>query len=77
MGKNVSVYLDDESINLLKAQNRSVSSIVKDALRIYLKIAERKKGFSQVLESAEEIGRGKSFGEAEKGWIEERQSDRW
>ena len=77
MGKTISVYLDDECINILKNQDRSVSSIVKDALRIYLKRAERKKGFTQVLESAEGIGRAENYEELEKGWIAEREIDRW
>ena len=45
--------MDDEFIDILKRQDKSVSGVVKDALRVYLKTAERKKGFDQVIESAE------------------------
>ena len=77
MGKTVSIYLDDEFIDVLKRQDKSVSGIVKDALRIYLKTAERKKGFDQVIESAEKIGKSELFEEAEKEWIRNRERDRW
>ncbi len=77
MGKSISIYLDDESINLLKKQDRSVSSTVKDALRIYLKAAERKKAFDQVLKSAESMGKATGFKAAEKSWMAERERDRW
>ena len=77
MGKTVSIYLDDEFIDILKRQDKSVSGIVKDALRIYLKTAERKKGFDQVIESAEEIGESELFEEAEKEWKRNRERDRW
>ncbi len=77
MGKSISVYLDDESINLLKNQDRSVSGTVKDALRVYLRAAERKKAFDQVLKSADNIGKAKGFETASKNWMAERERDRW
>lgn len=77
MGRTISIYLDDEYIDILKRQNKSVSGVVKDALRVYLKTAERKKGFDQVIENAEKIGTAKSFKEAESEWIQNRERDRW
>ena len=77
MGRTVSIYLDDEFVDILKKQDKSVSGVVKDALRIYLKSADRKKGFDQVIESAEKIGISKAFKEAEKEWIRNRERDRW
>ena len=77
MGRTVSIYLDDEFIDILKRQDKSVSGVVKDALRVYLKIAERKKGFDQVIDSAEKIGMSKDFKEAEKEWVKNRERDRW
>ena len=77
MGKTVSVYLDDEFIDVLKRQDKSVSGIVKDALRVYLKTAERKKGFDQVVESAEKIGKSERFNAVEEEWIRDREIDRW
>ena len=77
MGRTVSIYLDDEFVDILKKQDKSVSGVVKDALRVYLKTADRKKGFDQVIESAEKIGISKAFKEAEKEWIRNREKDRW
>ena len=77
MGRTVSIYLDDEFIDILKRQDKSVSGVVKDALRVYLKVAERKKGFDQVIDSAEKIGMSKNFKEAEGEWIKNRERDRW
>ncbi|MCD6295603.1 MAG: hypothetical protein J7M30_00420 [Deltaproteobacteria bacterium] len=77
MGRTVSIYLDDEFIDILKRQDNSMSGVVKDALRVYLKIAERKKGFDQVIDSAEKIGMSKNFEEAEKEWVKNRERDRW
>ena len=77
MGRTVSIYLDDEVIDILKRQDNSMSGVVKDALRVYLKIAERKKGFDQVIDSAEKIGMSKNFEEAEKEWVKNRERDRW
>jgi hypothetical protein len=77
MGRTVSIYLDDEFIDILKRQDKSVSGVVKDALRVYLKTAERKKGFDKVIESAEKIGMSKDFKGAEREWIENRERDRW
>ena len=69
--------MDDEFIDILKRQDKSVSGVVKDALRVYLKTADRKKNFDQVIESAEMIGTSKSFKEAESEWIKNREKDRW
>lgn len=77
MGRTVSIYLDDEFIDILKRQDNSMSGVVKDALRVYLKIAERKKGFDQVIDSAEKIGVSKNFEEAEKEWVKNRERDGW
>ncbi len=77
MGRTVSIYLDDEFIEILKRQDKSVSGVVKDALRVYLKTAERKNGFDKVIESAEKIGMSKNFEEAEREWMENRERDRW
>jgi hypothetical protein len=77
MGRTVSIYLDDEFIDILKRQDKSVSGIVRDALSVYLKIAEQKKGFDQVTESAKQIGKSKAFKEAESEWVRNREKDRW
>ena len=77
MGRTISIYLDDELIDTLKRQDKSVSRLVKDALCVYLKSADREKGFDQVIESAEKIGMSKSFKEAENEWIKNRERDRW
>ena len=77
MGRTISIYLDDELIDTLKRQDKSVSGVVKDALCVYLKSTERKKGSDQVIESAKKIGMSKSFREAEREWIKNRERDRW
>ena len=77
MGRTVSIYLDDEFVDILKRQDKSVSGVVKDALRVYLKSAERKKSFDKVIESAEKIGISEAFKEAEKEWVKNREKDRW
>ena len=77
MGRTVSIYLDDEFIDILKRQEKSVSGVVKDALRVYLKTAERKYSFAKVIESSEKIGMSKNFQEAEEEWIKNREKDRW
>jgi metal-responsive CopG/Arc/MetJ family transcriptional regulator len=77
MGRTVSIYLDDEFVDILKRQDKSVSGVVKDALRVYLKSAERKKSFDRVIESAEKIGISEAFKEAEKEWVKNREKDRW
>mgnify|MGYP000409700933 CR=1 FL=1 len=77
MGRTVSIYLDDEFLDILKRQDKSMSGIVKEALRVYLKTAERKENFGKVIESAEKIGMSKDFKEAEREWLKDRERDRW
>ena len=77
MGKTISIYLDDKFISILKKQDKSVSGIVKEALDLYFKTSERKKGFFQVMESAEKIGMSEAFKRAEREWLKNRGSDRW
>ena len=76
MGRTISIYVDDAFIDILKKQDKSVSGIVKDALCVYLRTAERKKGFDQVIESAEKIGMSRGFKEAEGEWRKNREKDR-
>ena len=77
MGRTISIYLDDKFISILKGQDKSVSGIVKEALDLYFKTSERKKGFNQVMENAEKIGMSEAFKKAEREWLKNRGSDRW
>ena len=48
MGNSVSVYLDDEILEVVKNNKLSFSSIVREALKMWLREKQRKSAFSEV-----------------------------
>ena len=76
MGKSVSVYLDDEILEAVKNNKLSLSSIVREALKMWLREKQRKAAFSEV----KDILTKTSWEEVEKAWKEvlaDRETERW
>ena len=76
MGKSVSVYLDDEILEAVKNNKLSFSSIVREALKMWLREKQRKAAFSEI----KDILTKTSWEEAEKAWKEilaDRKAERW
>ena len=76
MGKSISVYLDDEILEAVKDTKLSLSSIVREALKMWLREKQRKAAFSEV----KDILTKTPWEKAEKAWKEilvDREAERW
>jgi hypothetical protein len=77
MGRTISVYLEEQLVQLLRKQGGSVSGVVSDALRAYLRGTDRKEGFDLVKKAARAVGTSRGFDAARRAWVETRERDRW
>jgi post-segregation antitoxin (ccd killing protein) len=77
MGRTVSIYLDEELVQLLRKQGGSVSGVVSDALRTHLRRTGQKEWFDLVKKAARAVGTSRGFDAARRAWVETRERDRW
>jgi metal-responsive CopG/Arc/MetJ family transcriptional regulator len=77
MGKNISVYLDDNLLGMVASSGKKTSEIVQDALKQYFQTDNRRQAFKQFAEAARELGDTKNFQEVVKDWETDRENDRW
>ena len=77
MGKSVSVYVDDEILEVLKGRDISLSQAVREALRIWLREKERTTAFSRVKEILTETPWTDDAEKAEQDIMKDRGVERW
>ena len=72
MGKNISVYLSDDLLNMVDASGEPASKIVQQALKKYFESGNR-----EVVKSSRVIGKSDRLKEAIAEWNKDRELDRW
>jgi hypothetical protein len=77
MGKNISVYLNDDLLHMVEAAGQPASQIVQAALKKYFLSDNRISAFKKVVDAAQTLGRANKFEEAVAEWGRDRESDRW
>jgi hypothetical protein len=77
MGKNISVYLNDDLLGLVEASGRPASKVVQEALRKYFHPENRATAVEAVIEAALTVGNSDELTEAIKETNRDRESDRW
>jgi hypothetical protein len=77
MGKNISVYLNDDLLGLVEASGRPASKVVQEALRKYFHPENRATAVEAVIEAALTVGNSDELTEAIKEMNRDRESDRW
>ena len=77
MGKNISVYLNDELLNMVESSGKPASQVVQAALKKYFHPTNRKAAHQEVLKVASSIGRSDNFKEAIMEFELDREKDRW
>ncbi len=77
MGKNISVYLDDNLLNMVASSGKKPSEIIQDALKRYFLPDQRKQAFEQFAKAAQDLGRSQDFKQVIQDWDTERENDRW
>ncbi len=77
MGKNISVYLDDEQLAFLRSRKEGPSKIIQEAVRLVMKAGKNESGFDEVLDAASEIRDSSNIRQAVENWHSKRDLDRW
>ena len=77
MGKNISIYLDDEQLAFLRSHKEGPSKIIQKAISMVMKAEKNENGFDEVLYAAAEIRKDCNLTEAINAWHSERDADRW
>lgn len=77
MGKNISVYLNDELLNLMENSGKPASQVIQAALKNYFYPAKRASAHKKVLETAQLIGQLDGFKAAVDEVEKDRENDRW
>jgi len=77
MGKNISVYLDDNLLHMIESSGQPPSRIIQTALKKFFLPDNRKQAFDQFAKAARELGKADNFKAVVKDWEREREVDRW
>ncbi len=77
MGKNISVYLNDDLLGMVEASGQPASKIVQEALKKYFQPENRRAASRKVIEAASLIGQSGRLKEAVAEWEKDRELDRW
>ncbi|MFZ5572898.1 MAG: hypothetical protein ACOZF0_21065 [Thermodesulfobacteriota bacterium] len=77
MGKNISIYLNDDLLQMVEASGQPVSQVVQTALKKYFFPENRSAAFAKVFENAQSLGKTAKFAEAIAEWKRDREVDRW
>lgn len=77
MGKNISVYLNDDLLGMVEASGQPPSKIVQEALKKYFHPENRAAASQKVVEAACQIGKSDRLKEAIAEWNKDRELDRW
>jgi hypothetical protein len=77
MGKNISIYIDDDQLNILKKKKSPVSKIIREALNLYFQKDSRKAAGEKVLALSKQLSKEHDFDAIIKELEKERSRDRW
>jgi hypothetical protein len=77
MGKNISVYLNDDLLGLVEASGKPASKVVQEALKKYFHPENRAAAVEEVIGSALMIGKSDGLDEAIAELNRDRERDRW
>jgi hypothetical protein len=77
MGKNISVYLDDNLSNMVESSGLPASKVIQLALKKFFLADNRKQAFDQFASAARDLGKTHNFKAIVKDWETEREIDRW
>ena len=77
MGKNISVYLNDDLLGLVEASGVPASRVVQEALKKYFQPESQAKAVKGVIEAALTIGQSGALENAVAELYEDRELDRW
>lgn len=77
MGKNISVYLNDDLLGLVEASGRPASKVVQEALKKFFHPENRAAAVEAVIGTAKKIGKADGLDEAIAELERDRELDRW
>ncbi|MEN6565053.1 MAG: hypothetical protein ABFC57_01985 [Veillonellales bacterium] len=77
MGKNISVYLDDNLSSMIESFGMPPSKVIKVALNKFFLSDNRQHAFDIVASTAKELGKNHNISEIVKEWRTDRSIDRW
>jgi hypothetical protein len=77
MGKNISVYLNDDLLGMVEASGHSASKIVQEALKKYFQPENRAVAAQRVIEASRLISKSDRLEDAIAEWKTDRENDRW
>ena len=77
MGKNISVYLNDELLGLVEASGKPASKVVQEALKKYFHSENRFSATEEAVGAALMIGKSDKLNEAIAELNQDRERDRW
>jgi hypothetical protein len=77
MGKNISVYLDDNLLKMVESSGMPPSKIIQLSLKNFFLTDNRQQAFDLVASTAKELGKKQNFSKIVKEWKADRSVDRW
>jgi hypothetical protein len=77
MGKNISIYLNDDLLGMVEASGLPASKIVQEALKKYFQPEHRVDASQKVIDASRSIGKSERLNEAISDWKRDRELDRW
>ena len=77
MGRNISIYLNDEMLGLVESTGEPASKVVQNALKNYFISENKADSFQKVHDCAQALGKSDRFKEIISDWEYERGQDRW
>jgi hypothetical protein len=77
MGKNISVYLNDELLGLIEASGKPADKVIQEALKKYFHPENRITAVEEAIEAALKIGESDKLKEAIAELNRDREWDRW
>lgn len=77
MGKNISVYLNDDLLRMVESSGQPSSQVVQAALKKYFLSENRQQAFEVVAQLANQLGGAPQFKAAIDDLRQDRKTDRW
>ena len=77
MGKTISIYLNDNLLQMLESSGTNPSNTIQNALKNYFLPGDRKAAFNVVAKATRDLGETRAFNAVIKDWMTDRENDRW
>ena len=77
MGKTISIYLNDNLLQMLESSGTNPSNTIQNALKNYFLPGDRKAAFDLVNKATQELGKTRTFNAVIKDWMTDRENDGW